>query len=559
MLINNNGILAGFIIFTLCHTASASTSTTHPSTNQSEQDRAREAALTPHQQEYASSREYSAEGKINFPEESQCKYISVVNIESENNALTQKLLGKLLIQAKGQCLGIEGIRLLSRSLQNELITRGYITSLIDIPTQSLKNGILKLTLTYGKVGHIAYATDDAIKKTSLWNSLPFSAQDILRLPDLEQGMANLQRLPGSSAHMSLQPGQRHAETDIRLTRKFGKPWQTTAWLDDAGSRSTGRYQGGAALYLYDLTSLNDVVYVAAGGDVEFNQHDKGNKNASFYYSVPFGYWNISTYASHSEYLQQFRGRWSSSDYESKNRYYSATLSRLLSHTRTQKTSLDVKIFKSTSRYYFGGSELGVMRKQNPGWDATLRHQRYFPNAVVDASVGLQNTLPWIRSTPTPEEKAGLYDNQARVLHADLQALMKFAATGDKFTYAPQMRMQFSPDLLSSDNKLNMGNRWTVRGFDGERTLSGNQGWYWRNDFIWDIPSPDQQFYTGLDIGRLTGSEQYHQGKVLSGAVAGLRGKKLATQYDFFIGTPLTKPDDFHSQALSMGFSLQWRY
>ncbi|MEG1212367.1 MAG: ShlB/FhaC/HecB family hemolysin secretion/activation protein, partial [Leclercia sp.] len=124
MLINNNGILAGFIIFTLCHTASASTSTTHPSTNQSEQDRARQAALAPQQQAYKSSQEYTAEGKILFPKESQCKYISEVNIESENNALTQKLLGKLVLQAKGQCLGIEGIRLLSRSLQNELITQG---------------------------------------------------------------------------------------------------------------------------------------------------------------------------------------------------------------------------------------------------------------------------------------------------------------------------------------------------------------------------------------------------------------------------------------------------
>ncbi|WP_261796186.1 hypothetical protein, partial [Klebsiella pneumoniae] len=30
-------------------------------------------------------------------------------------------------------------------------------------------------------------------------------------------------------------------------------------------------------------------------------------------------------------------------------------------------------------------------------------------------------------------------------------------------------------------------------------------------------------------------------------------------YDFFIGTPISKPDDFHSDAMNMGFSLQWRY
>lgn len=558
MLKNNCGFIAGFIVFiALCHNAIASNA--HPSVNQSEQDRAREAALTPQQQEYQSTRVYSADEKITFPKERNCKYIKEVNIESEDRTLTQKLLGKLIIQAKSQCLGIDGIRLLTRSLQNELIVKGYITSLIDIPSQSLESGILHLTLTYGKIGHIAFATDEPVTRTSLWNALPFSAGDILRLPDLEQGMANLQRIPGSAAHKNLLPGQNYAETDVRLTRQLDKSWQVGAWLDDAGSRATGRYQGGGALYLYDMASLNDILYVAGGGDVEFNQHDDGNKNGNIYYSVPFGYWNMSLYAARSAYLQQFRGQWSTTDYESKNRYYSATLSRLLSHTRTQKTTLDAKIFKSTSRYYFGGSELSVMRKQNPGWDLTLRHQHYFDSKIIEASLGMQNRLPWLSSTPTPEENAGLYDKHARVLHADLQALMKFPLTGNKFSWAPQISAQLSPDILSSDNKMNIGNRWTVRGFDGERTLSGNQGWYWRNDFSWDIPSPSQQFYTGLDIGRLTGSEQYGQGKLLSGAVVGLRGEKLATQYDFFIGTPLSKPDNFHTQALNMGFSLQWRY
>lgn len=70
------------------------------------------------------------------------------------------------------------------------------------------------------------------------------------------------------------------------------------------------------------------------------------------------------------------------DYKSKNRYYSATLSRLLSHTRQQKTTADLRIAKSTSHYYFGGSELLVMRKQNPSWEFTLNHQHYFNKRLL---------------------------------------------------------------------------------------------------------------------------------------------------------------------------------
>ncbi|MBZ4261253.1 hypothetical protein LAN14_22150, partial [Mycobacterium tuberculosis] len=115
-------------------------------------------------------------------------------------------------------------------------------------------------------------------------SLPTSSGTILRLSDLEQGMANLQRLPGATAHMKLLPGQHEGESDIQIARSLAKKWQLGAWLDDAGSKASGRYQAGGALYLYDLTTLNDILYLSGGGDIEFNQHNDGNHNGSLYYS-----------------------------------------------------------------------------------------------------------------------------------------------------------------------------------------------------------------------------------------------------------------------------------
>jgi len=154
MLKKNIIFISGFIIAAaLCHNAGASPS--HPPTSQSVQEQACETAVTPYQQAYTSPQVIASVKNLIFPKERNCKYIKEIHIESEDNKLTQKLLGKLTHQAKSRCLGVEGIRLLTRSLQNELIVKGYITSLIDVPTQSLDSGILKLTLTYGKIGHIA--------------------------------------------------------------------------------------------------------------------------------------------------------------------------------------------------------------------------------------------------------------------------------------------------------------------------------------------------------------------------------------------------------------------
>ncbi len=148
-------------------------------------------------------------------------------------------------------------------MQNELIAQGYITSLIDVPSPVLEHGILRFTLHYGKVGAIDYA--DGSDTTRLWNSLPTSSGTILRLSDLEQGMANLQRVcPAPPRTWKLLPGQHEGESDIQIARSLAKKWQLGAWLDDAGSKASGRYQAGGALYLYDLTTLNDILYLSGG-------------------------------------------------------------------------------------------------------------------------------------------------------------------------------------------------------------------------------------------------------------------------------------------------------
>lgn len=245
--------LTGLLFITLAGTSAAGAAQLTTSAHQTEQDKARQEALAPQQQDFQSSQQRVAPQGIPFPEETHCKLINRVDIDSDNQALTRKLLAKTAQQAQGRCLGSEGIRLLAYTLQNELIAQGYITSLIDVPSQSLEQGMLRLTLHYGKVGAIGYA--DGSDTTRLWNSLPTSSGTILRLSDLEQGMANMQRLPGATAHMKLLPGQHEGESDIQIARSLAKKWQLGAWLDDAGSKASGRYQAGGALYLYDLTTL----------------------------------------------------------------------------------------------------------------------------------------------------------------------------------------------------------------------------------------------------------------------------------------------------------------
>ncbi|WP_049611722.1 ShlB/FhaC/HecB family hemolysin secretion/activation protein, partial [Yersinia massiliensis] len=120
-------------------------------------------------------------------------------------------------------------------------------------------------------------TPESDRHVTLFTAFPARAGHLLDLRDIEQGLENLQRIPTVQASMELIPGDAPGETDIALSWKQSKMWRLAASLDDSGTSSTGRYQGGATLFLDNPLSLSDQFYVSAGGSIK-NRGEKGTNN-----------------------------------------------------------------------------------------------------------------------------------------------------------------------------------------------------------------------------------------------------------------------------------------
>jgi len=152
-------------------------------------------------------------------------------------------------------------------------------------------------------------------------------------------------------------------------------------------------------------------------------------------------------------------------------------------------------------------------------------------------------------------------SEAQTVHRIVEATKKAFALRDKHITDPRHITEDLHDNVSSLSRFSLANRWTVRGFDGENSLQDNKGWYWRIDISWIFPDKAIQPYIGVDAGQVYGhqSQQYYNGKTVIGSVVGLRGKYQQTYLDLFSGTPLKKPQGFHTDPLTLGFSLQWKY
>ena len=493
-----------------------------------------------------------------FPVEQPCFAISQVILQGAEALPHWLPLQRQKNKVIGRCLGGKGLNLLMAQLHTLLIDRGYITSRILAPQQDLKSGVLRLVVM---PGYIREARLTAQSDDYLWLASAFPATDgkLLDLRDIEQGLENLQRLPTVQASMEIVPGEMPGQSDIVINRQQERFWRVDASLDDSGSNATGRYQGNLTLSLDNPLALSDLFYLSGSHNLDGNG-GKSSKNLTGHYSVPLGYWQFLLTASQYDYVQTVAGANGDYQYSGKSKNVDFQLSRVLHRSGSQKTTLSADVLAREQQNFINDTEIAVQRRQTAAWKLGLQHRHYLGNATLDGGVSYQRGTRWFGAQPAPEEQWGEATALSKILQFNAQLNLPFALGGQRFRFTSRYQRQMSSTALTSPDMFSIGNRWTVRGFDGERTLTASHGWYVRNDIAWSTPLPGQEFYLGADYGEVGGAgSETLVGKHLAGGVAGLRGQYLRASYDLFAGIPLDKPDGFKTEPATFGFSVSWSY
>ena len=526
---------------------------------QQERQRALEQQLVPPRPSVRLFPDIFRTERIAFPEEKPCFQIKQVSLDGQEILPFWLSLQGMADWAVGECVGSEGINLLMSAMQNRLVGHGYVTTRVLAPAQDLTTGVLQLVIVPGTVRQVAL-TPESDQRVHLGTAFPVSTGQLLDLRDIEQGLENLQRVPTVQASMEILPGEKPGESDVMVTRQQSKWWRVGLTLDDSGSKSTGRYQGGATLYLDNPLSLSDLFYFAVNHDLE-GTGKKGTRNLTGHYSVPFGYWTVGVTASDYNYHQTVAGAYQDYRYSGDSKSIDFQISRVIHRGSSQKTTVAYHVLTRESRNYINDTEVEVQRRRTSAWRAVLQHRHYIGAATLDADVSYQYGTRWFGALRAPEEEFDEATALSRIFQYSAHLNIPFQLFEDqKFRYDFQMRGQHSHARLTPQDQFSIGSRWTVRGFDGERTLSADNGWYVRNELAWSMPIPNQELYFGADYGRVNGrGSRVLAGNYLAGGAMGIRGYAFKTSYEFFAATPFSKPKGFDTDDVTVGFNLNWQF
>lgn len=472
------------------------------------------------------------------------------------------------------CFGNEGVNVLLKRMQHRLIEQGYITTRVVVGEQDLTSGKLRLTVIPGRLRHTLIEEKSAVAKftrLTAWTAMVLQQGDLLNVRDIEQSLENFKRVPTAEATINIVAAEGEAqvgESDLVVHYAQAFPFRLTLGLDDAGSRTTGRWQGSVTLSLDNTFTANDLFYTSFTRSVarphwsgEDNEGRHQSRNLSFYYSIPWRYWQLSASHSTHQYYQDVAGAFGSTLlYSGKSENSKLTLSRLVFRNAQHKTTLSASLWARKSHNFINQEEVVIQRKRTGGWALGVQHKAYFGDATVVLDANYKRGTGLNHALPHPEQRFNRGTSRLKILNASIQFSKPFSLFSQPFIFHTHWHGQWNKTPLVPQDHFSIGGRYSVRGTDGELSLSGERGWLWRNELGWMLGKSGQQLYLTFDQGKVSGpSTKDLLATSLMGSSLGLKGEWKGLSYDLFIGKPWHVPAGFRTAKYSLGFQLSMHF
>nr|WP_274585317.1 ShlB/FhaC/HecB family hemolysin secretion/activation protein [Neisseria sp. 51.81]MDD9328222.1 ShlB/FhaC/HecB family hemolysin secretion/activation protein [Neisseria sp. 51.81] len=278
--------------------------------------------------------------------------------------------------------------------------------------------------------------------------------------------------------------------------------------------------------------------------------------------MPFGKWTWSFNRSGYRYHQAVAGLSEAYDYNGRSRSTDFGFNRLIYRDAKRKAHFGAKLWARETQSYIDDAEITVQRRKTAGWAAELSYKEYLGNSTANIKIAYKRGTGMNDALRAPEELFGEGTSRMKILTAGADVNIPFQIGKQSFAYDTAIQAQWNKTPLTPQDKIAIGGRYTVRGFDGELTLAAERGWHWRNNLSWQFKQ-GHQLYLGVDTGHVSGpSAKWLPGQTLAGATVGVRGQMKAggsLYYDLFAGRALKKPDYFQAGQWVTGFQAGYSF
>jgi hemolysin activation/secretion protein len=455
--------------------------------------------------------------------------IHIESIEIQNvTCIDKKVLDGLMKPYLHRCDTMHDINTLVKKINNVYIEKAYVTSRAYIKPQDLSKGHLVIVSMEGKVESVSG------KDISTALIFPFMEGEVLNLRDLETGIEQLNRLQSVEATMQINPGSEEGSSKILVTAKqTGSVIHGSLGVNNYGTVKSGKYQFSGTVGWDNPLGINDLLTINLN-TTDKQDNDNNSIGNSISYALPIGRTYLEFIYSRFDYDQIVNGL--NVDYNSngENKTFQIKSEYKLFHTKTQKGKFDISLLRKKNDNYLAGVYLDTSSNTLTILQFSYTHNFSAPTWDGYANLKYHRGLDWLgaktgaSAKPTFNKYTLAMGYSKKIKSEGLPVFYNFSFYG-----------QYAKQGIVGSEQIGVGGPYSVRGFKNEGQISGNKGFYIRNElsFIQTLTKGTISPYFALDYGVVSKNEESYGGHI-AGVAFGARFNFYDCSLDLFQSIPV---------------------
>lgn len=503
-------------------------------------------------------RQWQRRGQVNDPTPVQpaegsrqgCWPVSGVRLYG-NRVLSAQVLDAPVQRQLRPCMDVQAINDLLKAITQRYVQAGYPTSRPQLLRRPSPGEPLDIRIVEGFVESIELT--DYRQPLSLRGAFPGLLGEPLYLPDLEQGLDQLNRLAGFEVNIDLRPGELEGGTRVIVQpEQVARRWRLGTTYDNLGNAFLGAHRLNANVSVDSPFGQNGLFRLG----VQKTTGDALGSSAGsdFHYDIPYGPWSLALTALRLDHRAVIRTP--QHTLEGGHRFYQLKVERALWRNQQGMLSALASLDHNQISSRFDAALISNQSARLSSFELGA-NLLWLDHGLWNAYAGVRQGVDWLGADREPP-KAAAYKPLHRTYRATLLHL-RHGSAQRPWRWQSELSVQYSQDDLPGIDQLSLSGDTAVRGF--RNYLHGASGAVWRNTFSYPLPvalPPGVEIrpQLGLDHG-WTRETHKTPSERLTGAAAGitvtLPGAHLRLDYQ----QPL-HASNAHRQALDSGYwVLQW--
>jgi hemolysin activation/secretion protein len=481
-------------------------------------------------------------------EQGACVTVREIHVDGVT-LLPAEVINQIVARYLNRCLGVSDIESLLADITRAYVDKGWIMVRAYLPQQDLGGGSLKIVVIEGRVSEVLVEDGDK-HSISLGNTAPSLEGRALNLRDIEQALDQINRLASNNATVDTLPGKEPGDTRVVLRNEPTTPLHGYLSLDNQGSATTGKNQGGVTISVDNPLQFNDFVSYTHRESIPLRVTGKQSQSDALTYVLPLGYTTLSINLNKSNYVSQFAIEGGDVFFNSGESTNSTLrLDRVLFRdAMTRWTAYGSLTIKDTKSYLEDIFLEGTSRSLTV-MDAGVNVSSGFLGGALLLDLGVSQGLTYGGALHDADNLTSR-DPRAQFTRMNFSGsyYLPFKLAEQDFQFSSRWAGQYSRDVLYGSEQLLIGSIYTVRGF-ANTSLSDDNGFYMRNEIGLRRPfsagglSGSARPWIGFDYGRALSNNKGVPEGTLTGLALGVQANLTGgVSLDLFAAAPLTKPD-----------------